>query len=310
MLAQSTRGLRAASSASSTRGPLAFLFGALPLFVVPILAAGCNGCESGNIQCDSNGNCTICDSYGCHDANPSPTTGSGSSHGGAGQGGASQTGTGQGGSSAHGGAGGTGPTCDATVVTCPCTDVAQCASGDSCINGLCLPGCNNDIECGAQKVCANGQCVAGCNAEVSCSAGYECVGGGCLVDTSNPQCTGPQDCSGAVCVNGLCTTKCALNADCPNGELCDSATKSCFPDPTPKPICGGNVSCPGIGQVCSADGYCRYPCSTVQECKLIDSRFVACDQSVCKTQEEVNPQCDLAHPCPNGIACVSNKCVP
>jgi len=39
-----------------------------------------------------------------------------------------------------------------------------------------------------------------------------------------------------------------------------------------------------------------------------DNRFVACDQGICKTEEEVNPQCTLTTPCPSGKSCISNTC--
>jgi hypothetical protein len=301
MLLQMVRALGGVSS--SSRGPLAYL-----LLAMPIVAAGCNGCNSGNLVCDANGECTICDSYGCHSANPEPNGSTGQGQGGNGQGGGGQGGSGQGGGSTTQTGTGGGPACDPATTTCSCTDVSQCAPGDSCLGGLCLPGCNHDYECGVGKVCANGLCTAGCSTEVTCATGYKCVAGACLVDAQNPQCTGPSDCGGMLCVGGLCTTACKANKDCAPGELCDSVTGSCFPDPTPKPVC--TSTCPGAGQVCGADGYCHYSCTTVNACKLIDNRFVACDAGFCKTQEEVSPDCDLTHPCPNNGTCISNKCVP
>ncbi len=300
MLLQLVRAL--AGTTSSRRGPLAYLF-----LAMPVVAAGCNGCESGNLQCDANGVCQICDSYGCHDVSSQSTTGAGNSGGSGAGGGSAATGTGGSGSTATG-TGGGGPACDPAVVTCSCTDKSQCANGDFCLDGLCLPGCNHDYECGTGKVCADGLCTAACSSEVACASGYKCLAGACVIDTANPACTLPQDCPGMVCVGGLCTTACKANKDCPTGQLCDAASGSCFPDPTPKPVC--TTTCAGAGQVCGADGYCHYACSTVNQCKLIDSRFVACDMGFCKTQEEVSPACDLTHPCPNNQACISNQCVP
>jgi hypothetical protein len=69
------------------------------------------------------------------------------------------------------------------------------------------------------------------------------------------------------------------------------------------------VKCTGVGQQCAADGYCHYACSNVPECKLHDSRFVACDEGYCKTAEEVEPECTIDHPCKAGKNCISNKCL-
>jgi hypothetical protein len=67
--------------------------------------------------------------------------------------------------------------------------------------------------------------------------------------------------------------------------------------------------CSGEGQGCGDDGYCHYGCLTVEECKLIDARFDACDQGVCKTDEELDPACWFGEPCLSGAPCVSNECV-
>jgi hypothetical protein len=58
-----------------------------------------------------------------------------------------------------------------------------------------------------------------------------------------------------------------------------------------------------------ADGYCHYPCTSLQTCKLIDNRFEGCDQGFCKTAEELNPECTISKPCPVGQDCISNKCL-
>lgn len=261
------------------------------------LATACNGCD-GELVCDANNHCQICNAYGCHDADPGSTSGIGNG----GSGGSASTTSTVSPTTTTGGA------CDPTTTTCACTVKADCPADLYCIDGLCLEGCNHDFECGAGNVCADGKCTPGCNDMVPCDTGYACVNGACQPDPTNPECTTPTDCNGQPCVDGLCTTGCNVNADCPSGKLCNDATHTCFDDPTPKPLCGGSEMCPGQGQVCGADGYCHYPCSSVQECKLIDNRFVACDESICKTEEEVNPECDLDNPCPNGKSCVSNKC--
>ena len=69
----------------------------------------------------------------------------------------------------------------------------------------------------------------------------------------------------------------------------------------------GTGQCP-TGEVCESDGFCHYPCTSLNQCKLIDNRFVACD-GVCKTDQEVNPQCTLTMPCPTGKTCISNTCL-
>jgi hypothetical protein len=125
---------------------------------------------------------------------------------------------------------------------------------------------------------------------------------------NKPQCANDNGCpSGQTCINGTCRANCIADVDCPPGEVCDYSKGGCIPNPSPSPSCGPNKPCPANAQ-CGSAGYCQYPCMDVTACKLIDSRFSVCDQ-ICKTPEEVNPQCNLQKPCPVGKTCVSNKCL-
>lgn len=290
-----------------------------PVFAVlvaalPALGAGCGGCTDPSIECDENGeNCVICDAYGC---SPADSIGSGANgqgangQGASGQGGEGQGASGQGGAgnSGAGGAGGAG--CDPEVTTCTCEEMG-CPADLDCIDGLCLDGCNHTFECGPGKVCANGQCAIGCDEDNPCvQAGTTCDKGVCVPDPANPVCDAATPCpTGEACINGLCFPECEVHADCDDGFLCNSLTGACMPDPSPTPLCDDQTMCPGVGQVCWSDGYCRYTCQNLQECKLIDNRFEACDMGICKTEEEIDPECDLQNPCPNGLDCISNHCL-
>ena len=131
----------------------------------------------------------------------------------------------------------------------------------------------------------------------------------CTPDPTKPGCDAAHPCgTGEICVGGLCTTGCNTDSQCAAGEVCDGSSHACIQDPAAKPICNTSKPCPPP-EVCQADGYCHYPCSTVNQCKLIDNRFVACDKGVCKTDAEVNPECTLTKPCPAGKDCISNKCL-
>lgn len=265
--------------------------------------AGYFGCSSGDahLACDDTGNnCFWCDANGCKPADPSVNSASSSSSGMGGAGGSSTTSS----SSSSSGK----PPCDSSNTTCGCTKPEDCPSNLSCIDGLCIVGCNNSFECGAGKVCVNGQCEVGCNDQKPCPTGSMCTKGFCAPDPAKPQCTLEIMCpSGQTCVNGICEKSCTQNTDCPLGEVCNDSTGGCMPTPFPSPSCGPDKPCSGTAQ-CGMAGYCQFPCLDVTACKLIDSRFSACDQGICKTPEEMNPQCSLQKPCPAGQDCVSNQC--
>jgi hypothetical protein len=278
------------------------VFGALvALGLFSVSAAGCGGCNESTLQCDNITNqCQICDAYGCHNAN---VTGSGGGFS------SSSSSSSTGSTSSSTGAGGAKPTCDQATEACPCATPAECNSGKQCIDGLCIVGCDFDYQCGAGNVCANGKCEVGCDAQTPCALGYTCDKGACVPDPANPQCGPNKPCEGKeLCVDGFCSKPCLANADCGAGKICDGQSGACIPDPSPQVGCSANMPCTGQGQQCGADGYCHYPCNDVNACKLIDNRFAACDQSVCKTQEEVNPECTLNMPCPSGKDCISNHC--
>ncbi len=215
---------------------------------------------------------------------------------------------GQGASGGAGGEGGAVP-CDPSLLACECQTDAECAAGLSCVGSTCLPACGFDFECGDAHVCAEGQCVPACDPDFPCAEHFVCTGGACLPDASNPECSSPTDCSGLPCVDGFCTTACLSHADCGVGELCEESSGACILDQGPVPVCSAELPCPGAGQTC-LDGFCRYACETLEECKLIDARFDACDANVCKTDTELNPECTLGVPCPAGELCVSNECTP
>lgn len=267
----------------------------LLLLPIAVLASGCVvSCNDGNsdYSCDEE---KCCDEWGCYPIDDD----------GDGQGGFSGTGGYAAGGAAEGGAA---PSCDPALLVCACVDASECGAGQACLDGQCLDACVFDYECAESQVCADGRCVAACDADVPCPAGSYCQGGGCLQDPSYVECQVPSDCLEGTCVDGLCATLCDANSVCPEGELCDAATGACFSDPTPTPACDEQTPCAGEGQSCFDDGYCHYGCAVVEDCKLIDARFDACDEGVCKTDEELSPACSYELPCADGSPCVSNQC--
>ena len=277
------------------RSPFSTLLpSALLALIAAVTATGCGGCDDPSLICDANGeNCEYCDAYGCQPVDPGPSTTTG------------QGGSGQGGS-------GGGGACDPAVAVCPCDADGACPGDLICAEGLCVEGCDFGYECGPDKACANGQCVPACADTADCGPGALCDNGVCVPDTANPACSDQAPCAGAgeICVDGQCAAACDANDDCPAGEVCDAAAGACIPDPSPLPTCSAAGSaCEGVGQVCMADGYCHYPCQDAQQCKLIDNRFEACDQGICKTAEQVNPECTSQLPCPSGLDCINNQCL-
>ncbi len=277
------------------------------LLVASAVAGG--GCDNSSLTpCPPNigsGMC-ICNSYGCSPANPTGTGGAGGNSSiisSSSSSGTTTTTTTSSSSSSS--------ACDPSMAACPC-DNGMCSGGLNCVNNLCINGCNFTYECGSGKVCENGACVPGCDMTHGCATGYTCSNGACQPDPANPQCSTSNPCpSPQICQSGICTSQCNSNSDCMSGQVCDGGTHTCIANPSPTPVCNNSMPCPGT-ELCLNDGFCHYPCTGLQQCKLIDNRFVACGmvngQNVCETQEEVSPQCTLTMPCPPGKTCISNTC--
>lgn len=230
---------------------------------------------------------------------------------------------GSGGAGVGGGGGASSTPCDPAMAMCPCVLQGECAIGTVCLSGTCIAPCNFDYQCPAGKLCANGACTPGCLAGSTCAdPGYKCSKGVCVPDNQNPQCSATSPCPKAeqVCLGGVCAAPCSSNAQCPSGQVCDWAAGACVNDPSVKTVCSSDAQCVGAspqqcGDNANEDGFCHFICNPmgqnggVTQCKLIDSRFDYCDQGVCKTTAEVDPQCTTQNPCPLGMDCISNKCL-
>lgn len=249
-----------------------------------IVAGGC-GSGSEEMICGPNG-CSVCDADGCHAADPG--TGSASANAGP---------------TADGGA------CDNATTTCACETDEGCVAGTTCLDGLCLVPCEFTSQCGGGRVCLNGKCVVGCDALSPCPSGFRCSDkGACVLSPDDPECTTALDCVGGMaCANGVCVGPCATNADCAAAEICDAATGTCLADPQPKAACETDPSVCTAGQRCMG-GYCRFACTSGDGCKLIDARIPVCDEGVCKSEAEANPECLTKDDCEAGQDCVSNAC--
>jgi hypothetical protein len=140
--------------------------------------------------------------------------------------------------------------------------------------------------------------------------GTTCTKGACQT-TGGGSCTGDTSCGGATphCVGGQCVPACDPNAanTCGDGKFCNQG--ACVPDTRPHPTCTSNSDCPSTGPArACVEGFCRFTCSSIDQCLHIDARLAVCSNSICKTSVEGQPQCTTKVDCSAGLDCISNLC--
>ncbi len=201
----------------------------------------------------------------------------------------------------------------------PCTVDQDCPPpGDdvyvnTCYGGFCTPstgGCTDATDCAGGEVCANGVCVPGdppaqCANDYDCPGGYTCENGVCQPGGVVDGCTTAADCPangtddvGPACVGGLCTSNRIAPTSCAAGETCAPGTS-----------CSGGVCLP-IAGACELDSDCSDGSSCVAGwCGVACASGSECTTGVCSLGRCADPCGDYSQ-CGNYEACLSGGCVP
>ncbi|MBK7860685.1 MAG: Ig-like domain-containing protein [Archangiaceae bacterium] len=222
----------------------------------------------------------------------------------------------------------------------PCSDDAQCASGQRCRRGACGPSCLNDGECGTEQVCLSGQCKPRpeCGADTDCATNFTCTDGRCQC-SSDAACQANQTCQAGTCV---AQKRCEGDADCAgSGKRCEVSQGLCLPICTLPQDCAPNldprvaftiytcvagtctrrclndVICGGAGLICKA-GLCAVAeCATQTDCPMgqycTSATFGRClsFQTCASTATcPANSECKAfdAASCPPGFDCAQKIC--
>lgn len=188
-----------------------------------------------------------------------------------------------------------------------CRSNADCLTGFTCRDTMCLPHCTNDQECALNERCLEGNCLLTCRVDNDCFLGHICLNSRCVFG-----CKQDSDCSASeTCRNNRCSDPCLDNVCGPNA-ICtvtnQRATCSCIHGMVPSPTakigcirspalpCSENRDCPD-GEACFND-LCRPVCADDGGC-LSNER---CDNGACK------PICRRDDDCRNGEVCQGLVC--
>lgn len=168
----------------------------------------------------------------------------------------------------------------------------DCAEGDKCYEGECVPATRCTPGCKKEEICINGVCekessLTPCSVDTDCpEGGFHCTKGYCLETCLNDaSCPGSQ-----ACVKGLCKLKmCRDSGECAPNE-------GCLPAENGHSYCRGALTCTSDspcpqGLVCN-EGVCK-ECLNSSECPSKNCNLGRC--VTCSRFKEVPP-----FPCTNG----------
>jgi len=207
-----------------------------------------------------------------------------------------------------------------------CTVATDCGpSGFECIDGKCavaascsgsLCSCKYSSDCGVGRICVDSKCAVKCDASTPCAPGFTCSSLGTCVE-GTPVCgaaaAGASCQSGQHCVDGHCAAGCAADGDCKDASGARDASQkcsagACVPNDAPVATCGGASDCAST-QKC-VDGFCRFLCSTNDECLAHDVRIGACSTSegFCRDPKDLAAKCTSKSDCTATQDCVDGAC--
>lgn len=138
----------------------------------------------------------------------------------------------------------------------PCgTGEFRCASGEACVEGVCIDKACADVTCKSGSVCRGGKCVSPCD-DVVCPYGATCQKGVCVDVCVGVECDPgfvcePRESSDGATLVGVCTS-CDCRG-CPDGQSCSE--HRCIDNSCVDKTCDASAHC--------VDGECVDNCAGV-----------------------------------------------
>src|SRR5687768_6603280 len=149
-----------------------------------------------------------------------------------------------------------------------CTYAADCAVGESCIGGKCLPimkqtsGCSNDSDCAAPNPYCDVifETCRECTSNAHCPTEWTCDRGACVDQraecTYDGMCRPPE----TVCADQSCVPGCNMAGSpivCSGNTVCDAATGRCMA----MNGCRIDFDCSPPESICVDGGQCAPGCT-------------------------------------------------
>lgn len=195
-----------------------------------------------------------------------------------------------------------------------CTVDADCADGNWCSSGICVPELPPGATCGGDHQCGSGHCVDGVCCDTACNGQCEACNvagaeGTCTpVDGaprgSRPACATDGTVCGGTCVGAVSTTACVYP-----GEETSCRDPACADGVATLPAaCDGEGACPGVqtqdcGEYVCGPTACRGDCASDVDC----AEGFWCSAGVCTPELQPGQACTGENQCASGF-CVDGVC--
>ncbi len=208
------------------------------------------------------------------------------------------------------------PACSAGVATlaancigsgaCPGTQTQVCPG--SCGGNLCAGGCTTDANCAAGEFCSGGVCLPKKLISEACSGPSQCLSGFCIDGfCCDTDCTGQCEACDVQGSLGFCSTvmgaphggRGACVGFGPCAANCTGASNLSCSSPDSTTVCGVGSCTGGVATnppTCNGAGTCLEP--TVSSC----APFLFCDGEACATT------CTDSTECAAGFECLGGSC--
>lgn len=178
--------------------------------------------------------------------------------------------------------------CSATACRTTCDTDVECAQGNYCREGMCVPRIPNGMACSAASQCASGFCVDGVCCNAACTGQCEACDNPGSVGTCSPTRGAPRGSRPACAGMGVCAGS------------CDGSSRTSCAYPGSGTECRAASCADGVATnrgTCDGMGLCTMPTTTM-------CRPYTCDGTQCRSS------CTTASDCIEGFQCQMGRCVP
>ena len=203
--------------------------------------------------------------------------------------------------------------CGPTACRTSCDTDVECAAGNYCREGMCVPRQPNGGACTMTAECASGNCVDGVCCNTACDGQCEACDNSGSVGTCSPTMGAPRGtrpgCAGAGSCAGTCDGSSRTNCAYPGSSVECRAASCAEGQATNRGTCDGAGGCgspttaPCAPYTCEG-AMCRASCTAASDCVT----GYRCEMGRCVPTGNLGTPCTRNDQCSMGAVCAGGVC--